>query len=278
MTILSIGGDARGIYCLGRLALERGFNVYGDSPDSAFNPDGEPRCDILLLPYTPVQGKLVVTRAGENIALSDALRCVSDGGAVFSGRLDKKYVDTLAERGVMAYNWFDDETLTVANAALTAEGAAQIITKCSDNGVSGSDILILGWGRVAKACADLFGRMGSAVSVAARREAALAEAYSLGYETAGFIDFEKIEDADVVVNTVPETVFTEREISKMKGGSFILELASKPYGVDFDAAERLGIKAIIAPGVPGKYTPEEAGRQLALSVLRRIEKGGGIGG
>lgn len=233
-------------------------------------------CDVLLLPYKPEQGSSIAGSAdinGEEVYLSDALNLVKDGGAVFAGKMVDGIVNSLKARKIAVHDWFSDEALTLANARLTAEGASQIITRNAPGGVSGSKILILGWGRVAKACAGLFGKMGAGVTVAARRRETLTDCI---YSYAGFIDPEKISEADVIVNTIPARVFGEEELSHVKKGAFILELASKPYGIDFDKARELGIPAILASGVPGKYTPEEAGLELAEAVLRKLKEGDGL--
>ncbi|MCD7847523.1 MAG: hypothetical protein LUG49_05805 [Oscillospiraceae bacterium] len=266
MNILIIGGDARQIYCAGRLALEPGFEVrrFALGTD-AFSGEVAP-CDVLLLPYKPVQGETIVgsvDATGGEVYLSDTLNCVRDGGAVFAGKMDNEVVDSLKARKIAVHNWFSDETLTLENARLTAEGASQIITKNAPGGVSGSKILILGKGRVAKACAELFGKMGADVMIAARSKE----------HPTDFISPDEISNADVIVNTIPARVFGEKELAHVKKGSFILELASKPYGIDFDKAREMGIPAILASGVPGKYTPEEAGRALAESVFRRLKEG-----
>ncbi len=275
LKILIIGGDARQIYCAGRLALEPGFTVRRVALGTENFLGETAPCDVLLLPYKPVQGSGIAGTAdanGEEVNLSDALNLVKDGGAVFAGKMDNGVVESLKSRKIAVHNWFSDEALTLENARLTAEGASQIITKNAPGGVSGSKILILGWGRVAKACAVLFGKMGAAVLVAARRRETLTDCI---YNYAGFIDSEKISEADVIVNTIPARVFGEDELRHVKRGAFLLELASAPYGIDFDKARELGIPAILASRVPGKYTPEEAGRALAESVLRHLKEGDG---
>ncbi len=266
MNILIIGGDARQIYCAGRLALEPGIGVRRATLGTDAFSGEIPQCDVLLLPYKPVQGETIVGSLDENggeVYLLDALSLVKDCGAVFAGKMDDEVINSLKARKIAVHNWFSDEALTLANARLTVEGASQIITKNALGGVSGSKILILGKGRVAKACAELFGNMGADVMIAARSQE----------RPTDFIASDVIAEADVVVNTIPARVFGEKELKHVRRGAFILELASKPYGIDFDKARELGIPAILASGVPGKYTPEEAGRALAEAVLRRLKEG-----
>ncbi len=48
----------------------------------------------------------------------------------------------------------------------------------------------------------------------------------------------------------------------------------KPDGVDFEAAEDLGIKTVIASGLPGIYTPRTAGEILYKCIKQMlIERG-----
>ena len=62
----------------------------------------------------------------------------------------------------------------------------------------------------------------------------------------------------------------------MKRDVFLLDLASAPYGVDFEAARQLKIKAATAPGLPGKTAPKTAGGLIAESVIKRIREVGGL--
>jgi len=50
----------------------------------------------------------------------------------------------------------------------------------------------------------------------------------------------------------------------------IIDLASKPGGTDFRYAERRGVKALLAPGLPGIVAPKTAGRIIANTVSQLI--------
>jgi dipicolinate synthase subunit A len=49
----------------------------------------------------------------------------------------------------------------------------------------------------------------------------------------------------------------------------VIDIASAPGGVDFEAAKQLGIAAKLCPGLPGKYSPRSAG-EAAAQVARII--------
>ena len=76
-------------------------------------------------------------------------------------------------------------------------------------------------------------------------------------------------DFDAAVNTVPATVFGPRELVA-RGGARLLELASAPYGFDLTAAEAMGRRVELCPGLPGTYAPRAAAaamRDVIYSVL-----------
>ena len=49
--------------------------------------------------------------------------------------------------------------------------------------MNGSTVLVIGYGRVAKACAKLFRAVGADVTISARKLSALAEAEGAGYHS-----------------------------------------------------------------------------------------------
>lgn len=72
---------------------------------------------------------------------------------------------------------------------------------------------------------------------------------------------------DTVVNTIPAPVLTEPVLAALRPGSLIVDLASKPGGTDFAAAQRLGCKAIHALSLPAACAPDTAGEAVARTVL-----------
>lgn len=280
MKILVLGGDARQIYCAGRLSLEPGIKtqtLYLKEDDDKCRTAEAP--DAIVLPYVTLKdGRVNCPFVSREVEFGEVLRYVKDGCTVFAGLLPEERVNKIKQHGGTVFDWFSDEELTLKNASLTAEGAAQIIVGKSHSAVSGSEILILGWGRVAKACANLFRAMGADVTAAARKESARADIAEKGFGSAEFISADAISKADVIVNTVPQNILGINELNAMRPGCWILELASKPYGVDFSLAESMGKDVVLGAGLPGRYTPESAGRYMAETVIRQLRKGGDWGG
>uniref|UniRef100_UPI001C7D0EAF hypothetical protein n=1 Tax=Proteus mirabilis TaxID=584 RepID=UPI001C7D0EAF len=79
----------------------------------------------------------------------------------------------------------------------------------------------------------------------------------------------EVGNIDIVINTIPHLVVTANVISKMPAHTLVIDLASKPGGTDFRYAEKRGVKALLAPGLPGIVAPKTAGQILA-NVLSQL--------
>jgi len=76
----------------------------------------------------------------------------------------------------------------------------------------------------------------------------------------------------VIFNTIPALVLTGKVLERIPAGTLILDLASAPGGVDFQKAASIGIKAVLAPGIPGKVAPKTAGRILAKVIIDLLQE------
>ena len=66
---------------------------------------------------------------------------------------------------------------------------------------------------------------------------------------------EKLSQYDIIINTVPHMVLTKERLNYVKKDCLIIDLASKPGGIDQKIAEGKGIKSIWALTLPGKVAP-----------------------
>ena len=153
------------------------------------------------------------------------------------------------------------------NAVPTAEGAIQIAMEELPITIRGARALVIGYGRLGRALAPRLAALGAKISVAARKYADLAwaESWGFGVEQTG-----KLEGwlcgYDLIVNTVPARVLDEARLAELKPGCLVIDLASKPGGVDMEAAAQLGIKAVWALSLPGKVAPVTAAGSLRSTI------------
>ena len=168
------------------------------------------------------------------------------------------------------HDYFDREDLAVRNAIPTAEGAIQIAMQEFPATIHGSRCLVAGYGRIGRVLARILHAMGAKVSVSARRPEQLAWIES---EEMRPVRTELIRESgqyDIIFNTIPSLVFDARTLAAAAPSALFIELASLPYGIDLEAAERLNIPVMLAQSLPGKVAPQTAGiiiKQAIYSML-----------
>jgi dipicolinate synthase subunit A len=77
---------------------------------------------------------------------------------------------------------------------------------------------------------------------------------------------------DVIFNTIPSRILDSARLETAGRECLIIDLASKPGGVDFDHAKMLGIKVIWALSLPGKVAPVTAANCMKQTIYNIIEE------
>ena len=158
-------------------------------------------------------------------------------------------------------DYFAVEAVQTANAAITAETALTVAQTHRDRVLCGSEVLLLGFGRIGQALAPRLRALGAAVTVYARRSESRALALGMGCHVLASLP-ERIQGFDLVFNTIPAPILP------VVPDCTTIELASAPGGFR-DAS---GI--VPAPGLPGKLAPRSAAEALHDSVLDILRKEG----
>ncbi len=255
-------------------ALEEGVDPVGDlSVEEDLTGASEADCVILPLPVCSGEGMLNCPLSRRSPAVAEVLDALSPGQMVCGGRVDPVTAALAGERGIAVLDYFAREELAVANAVPTAEGAVQIAMEQLPITIHGAHVLVVGFGRVGRMVAQRMAALGARVTVAARRYESLAWAQALGYgaektgQLAGWLC-----GYDLVVNTVPALVLGEAELVDLKPDCLVLDLASKPGGVDMAAAARLGRTVIWALSLPGKGAPVTAGAAIKTTIYNMLHE------
>lgn len=278
-----VGGDLRQAH-LAQLLARDGHTVctYALEQGAHAAPDAPPQtdlagihradCVVLPLPVCSSPGILSAPLSGQEHPLAPILALLSPAQAVCGGRFDEETLRICAGHSLSPHDYFQREELTVANAVPTAEGAIQIAMEELPITIHNARTLIVGFGRVGKLTAHRFAALGAHVTVVARSWEQLAWAGTMGFSTRHVGDLsDLLKDCDLVINTVPARIFGEPELVCLHDDGLIIDLASKPGGVDMEAAARLGRRVIWALSLPGKVAPVTAGaciRDTIYNILR----------
>lgn len=282
-----IGGDLRMIYCAASLAdsgFEVGFcgfdNVPADCGDAVRCRTPEDAVKgaaavILPVPYSADSCRINAPFSSSEIRVAGLLQLVMPTQLLLGGMLSDGFVNRAEELSITVTDYMKDEELTVKNAVTTAEGALELALRELPVTLHNKPVLVLGYGRVGKAVSSLFKAVGCDVTVCARRADALAWAYAAGCKTAPMKDIcRAAQNKTLIINTVPDTVLDGNVLSFVGKNTLIIDLASHPGGVDFEAAARLGVRTYHALSLPGKTAPETAGKDIADAVRAILIKRG----
>lgn len=277
-----IGGDKRQIALAESIAAD-GYSVYVYGFENIESIKGVKMvslndvaliCDniVLPLPVTADGRHLNAPYCTKKIILDDSFAELMKSKQVFGGMMGKLYQTSDIWDEIDTYDYFTREELAVRNAVPTAEGAIEIAMKEYPGTVNGSQCLVVGYGRVGKMLSWMLRGIGAKVTVSARNQTDLAWIQSQGYRAINTNDICDNAQYDIIFNSVPALIFTRKLLSKVAASTLIIDLASSPGGVDFEAAEKLGTKVIKALSLPGKVAPKTAGEIIKNTIYNIIEE------
>ncbi len=169
-------------------------------------------------------------------------------------------------------DYFKNEHVKYENAFLTAEAAISFAISETDFSLKNSECLIIGFGRIGKLILKLLTPFSNNITVSARKDVDLALVNSCGYKS---IHTEKICDIskfNIIFNTVPHLILNQEVLGTAKKDIFIIDLASKPGGTDFNYADINKMHCIHALGLPHKISPLSDARILSDSIIKIISE------
>ena len=194
---------------------------------------------------------------------------------VFGGAFNTEWKLFLSEYQIPYWDFMKLPDVVEGNGWITAEGVVAEVLQHGEYSIYGQKILVTGYGCCGEKIAKIFGKLGAKVVVVARREAVRETARRDGFCAIDFSEMEKvIGDMTAVINTVPSLVVNESCIRRMCPDACIIDIASKPGGTDFEAAEKYGVTAKLALGLPGIYTTTSSAALLkhAISKYAPLQK------
>jgi dipicolinate synthase subunit A len=284
MKIAIIGGDARqleviskcidmdaSVYLFGFENLER---QYIGAEKRSLTPDHLKGMDAVILPIvgTDDEGNVESIFTSEKLTLTDEhIIRLPKSAKIYTG-MAKTYLKNLCQKhDKELVELLDLDDVAIYNSIPTAEGALMMAIQNTDITIHGSTSVVLGLGRVGFTMARVLDALGSKVRVGVRKQEHIARIVEMGMEPFELRDLQhQVKDIDLLFNTIPTMIVTSQIIAQMPHHSVIIDLASRPGGTDFRFAERRGVKALLAPGLPGIVAPKTAGIIIANTLARLI--------
>lgn len=229
-------------------------------------------CIVLPLPVLDIRGKLNAPLSNGSLNAEEVLRALPREAVVCGGRADRSLIALAEDLKLDFTDYFAREELVALNALATAEGAISLILRSSPRTIWDSRVLVVGFGRIGKMLAERLRALGAHVSVSARRAGDMAYIRAMGCQALDTRTLgQELGRFHTVINTVPAKVLGPEQLKLMDPRVLCIDLASRPGGIDFEAARELERNVIWALGLPAETAPETAGqiiKETVLNILR----------
>ncbi|MCX8129992.1 MAG: dipicolinate synthase subunit DpsA [Clostridia bacterium] len=284
MKFTVIGGDLRSVKLANQLQAD-GNRVYIYGYDNAgFDLGMEESQDLLHaieesdvvigpIPCTNDNETINAPFNTEKIYISDILKKMSKNQLFVAGRLSEKILHQSQVYNVYSIDLLEREEMAVLNAIPTAEGAIQIAMEEMPITLHDCNAMVLGFGRIGKILGKMLQGIGANVFVEARKYSDIAWIKSYSYNPVFITHIDDyLPKMDVIFNTIPHVLLDTDALKKIKPEGLIIDLASKPGGVDFEGAKSMGLKAIWALSLPGKVAPVTAAKFIKETVYNIIDE------
>lgn len=273
MNLLIIGGDERSI-CLKNILENNNFNTHSLFLNTDKNEiKNLNNFDTIFLPI-PFErnSKLNAPFYNEEINPSYILEKLKHFNGTIIGGFDKKSEDFFINENLNFKNILKDETFTLINAIITAEGSIEKLIHESEKSLFESDACILGYGRVGKAlarridpiCNKLIVYNNPSINLTHTRIDNI-KSYQIKY----FKDH--ASQYGIIINTIPHLIINSEILDNLNQNTLILDLSSYPGGVDFSYAKKLKIKVIHYLGIPAKVSKYSSSNAIFNFFLKTLK-------
>lgn len=286
MQIAVIGGDARQLEVVRKLTeLDAKLLLVGfEQLDHAFTGAVKEKMedvnfsevDAVILPVrgTDGDGKVETIFSNEEVILTKEMIQSTPPHCIFYTGISQPYLDDLLkEANRKQILLFERDDVAIYNSIPTVEGTIMMAIQHTDFTIHGASVAVLGLGRVGMSVARAFQALGAKVKVGARKSEDIARITEMALQPFYLNQLaQEVKEVDIVINTIPASIITAVVLAHMPVHTLIIDLASKPGGTDFRFAEKRGIKALLAPSLPGIVAPKTAGQILANALGQLIQE------
>lgn len=260
-----IGGDLR-IVKLAEMLIEEGVEVFTYGLDKSEIEEAKKcetiselvsKSDIILgpIPFSSNNNTINTPFSDKKVEIAELFNNIS-GKTLIAGAIKQDVYELASEKNIKVIDILKREELAVLNAVSTAEGTIKIAIEETPKNLHGSNILVMGFGRIGKILSNMLKGLGANVACEARKNSDLAWIKAYGYEPIPLPTLkENLNEFDIIINTIPYIVLDKDNLENVRKDALIIDVASNPGGVDREAVKERKIKFIWALSLPGKVAP-----------------------
>lgn len=285
-----IGGDLR-IIKLAKMLADEGHTIYTyglekaeelkDTPNIIFADKiskAVPRdVEVVIgpIPFSSNGNNINAPFSDNEISIRELIHYLN-AKILIAGSISPEVYEIATDDYIEIVDIMKREELAVLNTISTAEGTIEIAIANTNKILHGSEILILGFGRIGKVLARKLAGLSAKVTCAARKDEDLAWIRAYGHNETNINALGKnLSKYDIIINTVPHLILNKEKLEYVKKDVLLIDLASNPGGIDKRETKDLNLKLIWALALPGKVAPvttAEFIKDTIYNILKEIYK------
>ena len=188
---------------------------------------------------------------------------------LLSGMIPDKYEKILKENKNYVIDLLKNEDYIVFNAKITVEGIVKYLIENTKTSLFNSKILVLGYGRIGKILCNVLKSFTENIycMTYSKEEVEIARANALN--TILEEDLEKfLKNFEIIVNTVPKIILNSKKLNMLYKEAFVLDVASKPGGIDQSFAQKNKINYMWNLGIPSEISPIECAKKIQNEIYK----------
>lgn len=203
----------------------------------------------------------------------NVLESAKAGSLFFAGGIPLVFQEKAETIQIRCIDYLKDETVAMKNTIAAAEGILAEAIRRSPRNLYQSSCLVLGYGKCGSTLVSYLNKFSCHVIVYEKESKAATQASIMGTRVIEKTELSRaIQEAQFIFNTVPSLVLSENMLNYVRKETVILDMASAPGGVDYEAANRMKINAALLPGLPGRYAPLSSAEILSEKILKELKE------
>lgn len=286
MKFAIIGGDLRIVKLADMLAKEENqIYVYGlENAEDLKSNKNIIQCDTIKkavqdveivigpIPFSSNGSTINAPFCDKEMTIRDVMHVIN-AKVLIAGGISPEVYGMANDEYVEIIDIMKREELAVLNTIATAEGTIQIAIENTNKILHGSEVLILGFGRIGKVLARKLAGLSVKVTCAARKDEDLAWIQAYGHQATNINTIgENLKKFDIIINTVPHMILTEERLKNVKDECLLIDLASNPGGIDKKTVKNRNLKFVWALSLPGKVAPTTSAEFIKDTIYNIIKE------
>lgn len=285
MKFTFIGGDLRMVKLAEMLAKENDIYTYGlENAKELKDVPNIIQCDTIRkavqdaeiiigpIPFSSNGNTVNAPYCDKEITIREVMHVIN-AKVLIAGGITPEVYNMANDEYIEIIDIMKREELAVLNTIATAEGTIQIAIENTNKILHGSEVLILGFGRIGKVLARKLAGLSVKVTAAARKDEDLAWIQAYGHKATNINNLgENLNKYDIIINTVPHTILTEEKLAYVKKDCLLIDLASNPGGIDKKTVKDKNLKFVWALSLPGKVAPTTSAEFIKDTIYNIIKE------